>query len=33
VTSGFSDEAARAFAKRKLRAVPLGPPKQIGLFS
>jgi hypothetical protein len=36
VTSGFSDEAARAFAKRKLRAVSLGPPSQIvmtGLFS
>jgi hypothetical protein len=29
VTGGFSDEIARAFAKKKLRASPLGPPQQL----
>jgi hypothetical protein len=33
VTGGFSDEIARAFAKRRLRASPLGPPQQVPLFS
>jgi putative mRNA 3-end processing factor len=33
VTGGCSDEVVRAFAKKKLRVSPLGPPQQVPLFS
>ncbi len=31
LTAGFTDEVARAFAARRLRARPLGPPEQMAL--
>jgi hypothetical protein len=33
ITGGFSDEVVRAFARKKLRVSPLGPPEQRSLFS
>jgi putative mRNA 3-end processing factor len=33
VVGGFSDDTARAFARKRLRASPLGPPQQVPLFS
>jgi hypothetical protein len=31
--NGYNDDVARAFAKKKLRLSPLGPPQQVPLFS